>query len=73
MGGLTRPGPYIITLAAFIARNQTIELADHLNLALDSGVTPGELSESKLAWNSLTSRIRTSLRLVPSGSRTDFS
>jgi 4-carboxymuconolactone decarboxylase len=35
----------IITLAALIARNQTIELPDYLNLALDSGVKPGEISE----------------------------
>jgi 4-carboxymuconolactone decarboxylase len=35
----------IVTLAALIARNQTIELASYLNLALDSGVKPGEISE----------------------------
>jgi 4-carboxymuconolactone decarboxylase len=35
----------IVTLAELIARNQTIELADYLNLALDSGVKPSEISE----------------------------
>jgi 4-carboxymuconolactone decarboxylase len=35
----------IITLAALIARNQTIELPDYFNLALDSGVKPSEISE----------------------------
>src|SRR5437899_5865896 len=33
------------TLAAMIARNQTVELPYHLNLALDNGVKPGEVSE----------------------------
>jgi 4-carboxymuconolactone decarboxylase len=35
----------IVTLAALIARNQTIELPSYLNLALDQGVAPGEISE----------------------------
>ena len=35
----------IITLAALIARNQTIEMPYHLNLALDNGVKPREISE----------------------------
>src|SRR5215472_6848640 len=35
----------IVTLAALIARNQTIELPYHFNLALDNGVKPGEISE----------------------------
>ena len=35
----------IVTLAALIARNQTIQLPDYLNLALDSGVKPNEISE----------------------------
>jgi alkylhydroperoxidase/carboxymuconolactone decarboxylase family protein YurZ len=35
----------IITVAALIARNQTIGMLHYFNLALDSGVTPGELSE----------------------------
>ena len=35
----------IVTLAALIARGQTIELPFYLNLALDSGVKPKEISE----------------------------
>ena len=35
----------IATLAALIARNQTIEMPYHLNLALDNGVEPCEISE----------------------------
>jgi 4-carboxymuconolactone decarboxylase len=35
----------IVTLAALIARNQIIEMPAYLNLALDSGVKPGEISE----------------------------
>ena len=46
----TRPGlgprdRSIITLAALIARNQTIEMPFYLNVALDSGVKPREISE----------------------------
>jgi 4-carboxymuconolactone decarboxylase len=35
----------IITLAALIARNQTIDMPYYLDLALDSGVEPSEISE----------------------------
>jgi 4-carboxymuconolactone decarboxylase len=35
----------IITLAALIARNHTIEMPFYMNLALDNGVKPGEISE----------------------------
>ena len=35
----------IVTLAALIARNQMIEMPFHLNLALDNGVKPREISE----------------------------
>jgi 4-carboxymuconolactone decarboxylase len=35
----------IVTLAALIARNQMIEMPYYLELALDSGVTPKEVSE----------------------------
>jgi 4-carboxymuconolactone decarboxylase len=35
----------IATLAALIARNQTVEMPYYFNLALDNGVTPGEISE----------------------------
>lgn len=36
----------LVTVAALIARNQTIEMPYHLNLALDNGVTPAEISET---------------------------
>jgi 4-carboxymuconolactone decarboxylase len=36
----------IVTLAALVARNQTIELPFYLNLALDNGVKPQEISET---------------------------
>jgi 4-carboxymuconolactone decarboxylase len=35
----------IVTLAALVARNQTVEMPFYLNLALDNGVKPGEVSE----------------------------
>lgn len=35
----------VITVAALISRNQTIEMPYHLRLALDNGVRPSELSE----------------------------
>jgi 4-carboxymuconolactone decarboxylase len=35
----------IVTLAALITRNQTAELPDYLNLALENGVKPAEISE----------------------------
>jgi 4-carboxymuconolactone decarboxylase len=35
----------IVTLAALIARNQTVELPYYLTLALDNGVKPAEISE----------------------------
>ncbi len=35
----------IVTLSALIARNQPSELPYYLDLALDSGVKPGEISE----------------------------
>jgi 4-carboxymuconolactone decarboxylase len=35
----------VVTLAALIARNQTIEMPYYLNLALDNGVKPAEISE----------------------------
>ena len=43
--GLAPRDRSVITVAALIARNQTIEMPLHLNLALDNGVTPAELSE----------------------------
>src|SRR6476619_4574935 len=35
----------IVTLAALITRNQTAGMADYLDLALDKGVNPAEVSE----------------------------
>ena len=35
----------IVTLAALIARDQTVQMDYYLNLALDNGVKPGEISE----------------------------
>jgi 4-carboxymuconolactone decarboxylase len=43
--GLAPRDRSIATLAALIARNQTIEMPYHLNLALDNGVKPREISE----------------------------
>ena len=43
--GLAPRDRSIATLAALIARNQTIEMPYYLNLALDNGVKPREISE----------------------------
>ena len=43
--GLSVRDRSIVTLAALIARNQTIEMPFYLNLALDDGVKPAEISE----------------------------
>jgi len=43
--GLTPRDRSIVTLAALIARNQTVEMPYHFNLALDNGVKPREISE----------------------------
>lgn len=43
--GLTPRDRSLVILAALIARNQTVEMAYHFNLALDHGVKPAELSE----------------------------
>jgi len=43
--GLNTRDRSIVTLAALIARNQTIEMPFYLNLALDNGVKPREISE----------------------------
>jgi 4-carboxymuconolactone decarboxylase len=43
--GLTPRDRSIVTLAALIARNQTIEMPYHFNLALDNRVKPREISE----------------------------
>ncbi len=43
--GLSPRDRSIVTLAALIARDQTIEMPYYVNLALDNGVTPREISE----------------------------
>lgn len=43
--GLARRDRSVVTLAALIARNQTIEMPGHINRALDNGVKPREISE----------------------------
>jgi 4-carboxymuconolactone decarboxylase len=43
--GLNARDRSVVTLAALIARNQTIELPTYMGLALDNGVKPGEISE----------------------------
>jgi 4-carboxymuconolactone decarboxylase len=61
--GLSPRDRSIVTLSALIARNQTAELPRYLDLALDSGVKPGEISEliTHLAfysgWGSATQAI----------------
>jgi 4-carboxymuconolactone decarboxylase len=42
---LDRRDRSIVTLSALIARSQTIEMPFYFNVALDNGVTPGEISE----------------------------
>jgi len=42
---LARRDRSIVTVAILIARNQTVDLGHYMNVALDSGVTPRELSE----------------------------
>ena len=43
--GLTPRDRSIVTVAALIARNQMIEMAYYMDLALDNGVKPREISE----------------------------
>ena len=43
--GLSARDRSIVTLAALIARSQTTEMPYYLNLALDNGVKPREISE----------------------------
>jgi 4-carboxymuconolactone decarboxylase len=43
--GLVPRDRSVVTLAALIARNQTIDMPYYLNLALDNGVKPREISE----------------------------
>src|SRR6266480_3183000 len=43
--GLSVRDRSVVTLAALIARNQTVEMAYYLNVTLDNGVKPAEISE----------------------------
>jgi len=43
--GLSPRDRSIVTLTALIARNQSVEMPYHFNLALENGVKPGEISE----------------------------
>jgi len=43
--GLTPRDRSIVTIAALIARNQTIEMPHYFNVALDNGVKPSEIFE----------------------------
>jgi 4-carboxymuconolactone decarboxylase len=43
--GLNPRDRSVVTFAALIARNQTIGMLHYLNIALDSGVSPAEISE----------------------------
>ena len=43
--GLSPRDRSLVTVAALIARDQTVELPYYLNLALDNGVKPAEISE----------------------------
>lgn len=43
--GLSPRDRSIVTISALIARNQTIEMPYYMNLALDNGVKPQEISE----------------------------
>ena len=43
--GLSQRDRSIVTLAGLIARNQTIEMPYYMNLALDNGAKPREISE----------------------------
>jgi 4-carboxymuconolactone decarboxylase len=43
--GLNQRDRSIVTLSALITRNQTAEMSHYLNLALDNGVKPSEISE----------------------------
>src|SRR5258708_32457889 len=43
--GLSVRDRSVVTLAALIGRNQTVEMRFYLNVALDNGVKPAEISE----------------------------
>jgi 4-carboxymuconolactone decarboxylase len=64
--GLTPRDRSIVTVAALIARNQTIEMPFYLNVALDDGVKPREISEiiTHLAFYSGWSNAMTAVAVV---------
>jgi 4-carboxymuconolactone decarboxylase len=64
--GLTPRDRSIVTVAALIARNQTIEMPFNLNVALDDGVKPREISEiiTHLAFYSGWSNAMTAVAVV---------
>lgn len=43
---LSRRDRSLVTVAALISRNDTAELPHHLNVALECGITPTEISET---------------------------
>ena len=43
--GLSSRDRSVVTLAVLITRNQTVEMPYYVNLALDNGVKPSEISE----------------------------
>lgn len=67
--GLSPRDRSMITLSALIARNQAIELPFHLNLALDNGVKPAEISELIIqlafysGWGNATSASAAALKV----------
>jgi 4-carboxymuconolactone decarboxylase len=64
--GLSPRDRSIVTLSTLIARGQTIEMPFHLNLALDNGVKPGEISEiiTHLAFYSGWANAHTAVAVV---------
>jgi 4-carboxymuconolactone decarboxylase len=64
--GLVPRDRSIVTIAALIARNQTIEMPFYLNVALDNGVEPREISEmiTHLAFYSGWSNARSAVAVA---------
>src|SRR6266480_1482228 len=64
--GLAPRDRSIVTLAALIARNQTSEMPFYLDLALDNGVKPAEISEiiTHLAFYSGVPNATAAVRVV---------
>src|SRR2546430_12661251 len=59
---LFRSDRSIVTLSALITRNQTAEMEQYLNFALDNGVKPSEVSEiiTHLALDRKSTRLNSS-------------